>query len=112
MKIVDTILFNGEIDMLLFRLTYYDELIDHYIIVEGDKSFTNLEKILYSNIIKNDKRFEHFLYKIDFLIYPITNNNPWFNETESRNYIKQSKILNNLNDLPQHVKIIDYFNHC
>ena len=75
MKIVDTILYNGEIDMLLLRLKNYNDYIDHFIIVEADKSFTNIIKTeLYTTLIKNDERFNIYLNKIEILIYPIVSN--------------------------------------
>ena len=99
MKIVDTILYNGEIDMLLLRLKNYNDYIDHFIIVEGDKSFTNIIKNeLFISLIKNDPRFSIYLHKIEFLIYHIDNNEPFRNEINSRNYIKESNIIKNLND--------------
>ena len=99
MKIVDTILYNGEIDMLLLRLKNYNDYIDHFIIVEADKSFTNIIKTeLYTTLIKNDERFNIYLNKIEILIYPIVSNECWLNEKNSRNYTKESKIIKNLNN--------------
>ena len=99
MKIIDSILFNGEIDMLLLRLKQYDLYIDNFIIIEGNKSFTNInKKELYVDIVKNDIRFSDFLHKIEFVIYNIQNNNCWINEKESRNALYLSNTFKNLNE--------------
>ena len=102
MKIIDCILFNGEIDMLLLRLKQYNSFIDNFIIIEGDKSFTNInKKELYINIVKNDIRFSEYLHKIEFFIYNIIHTEPWANEKESRNAIHFTTTFKNLdnNDL-------------
>lgn len=97
MKIVDSILFNGEIDMLLLRLKQYDLFVDNFIIIEGDKSFTNIDKkTLYSNVIKEDIRFSEYLYKIEFYVHRINKNDPWENEIDSRNSIFLTTTFQNL----------------
>ena len=99
MKIIDSILFNGEIDMLLLRLKEYNQYIDNFIIIEGDKTFTKLNKNeLYTDIVKNDIRFNEYLQKIEFFIYNIIDTDPWVNEKKSRNAIQFTNTFKNLAD--------------
>ena len=69
MKVIDSFLYNGEKDMLLIRLLNYNEYVDYFIIIEGDKTFTNNKKDkLFIDEIKIDPRFKKYLSKIDFVI--------------------------------------------
>lgn len=64
--IIDSFIFNNEIDILKARLTYLDEYIDYFVIVESNNTFTGKPKKL---ILKKfiEKNFSHLKQKI--LIY-------------------------------------------
>jgi beta-1,4-mannosyl-glycoprotein beta-1,4-N-acetylglucosaminyltransferase len=99
MKIIDSILFNGEIDMLLLRIKEYNSFVDAFIIIEGDRSFTNIEKNeLYSDSIKHDTRFAQYLDKIEIYIFKITHSDAWKNEKDSRNAIKLTNTFHTLHE--------------
>jgi beta-1,4-mannosyl-glycoprotein beta-1,4-N-acetylglucosaminyltransferase len=44
MRVFDGVLYNGEADVLECRLTELDQVVDKFVIVEGDKSFTGRAK--------------------------------------------------------------------
>jgi len=91
MIFIDSLLYNGEKDMLLMRLMNYNDYVDKFIIIEGDKTFTNLpKKKLYIDEIKLDKRFNMFLDKIEFIVYNVNTDNAWLNEKKSRGEIINS----------------------
>lgn len=99
MKVIDSFLYNGEKDMLLIRLLNYNEYVDYFIIIEGDKTFTNNKKDrLFIDEIKIDPRFKKYLSKIDFVICRIQSNNPWENEKVSRKSIVNSNIFKSSSD--------------
>lgn len=94
MQLLDTFLYNGEKDMLLMRLIIYNDYVDKFIIIEGNKTFTNLpKKKLYIDEIKSDERFNVFLDKIEFIVCSIESDNPWENERKSRSEIIKSDIF-------------------
>lgn len=81
--------------MLLLRLKNYYLIVDKFLIIEGNKTFTNLEKEkLFINDIKTDDRFSKYLSNIEFLICDITNETCWENEKKCRNKLFESKIFN------------------
>ena len=55
-KIIDTIFFYDEIEMLYFRLTELDEYVDEFIIMECEMDFKGNPKPL--NYLENVKLFE------------------------------------------------------
>lgn len=86
--IIDTFLYNGELDILKIRLGELAPLVDRFIIVEGNRTFQNTPKIPY---------FLEHMYRIDpalvsrihchaVLDWP-ENLNPWQQERHLRNAI-------------------------
>jgi beta-1,4-mannosyl-glycoprotein beta-1,4-N-acetylglucosaminyltransferase len=56
MKIIDCFIFFNEIDLLKFRLEYLNDEVDNFVIVESNRTFTNIEKITHVDKLKlNDK---------------------------------------------------------
>lgn len=85
--IIDSFIFYNEIDLLEARLYELFDVVDYFIIVEGTKTHTGLDKNLYFK--ENINKFEKYLSKIIHLIandFPITNN-AWDREKYQRDYI-------------------------
>lgn len=62
MKIVDTFMLNGELDMLEFRLEYLYDHVDHFVIVESNVTHRGVPKTTYYSLYKD--RFEKYQDKI------------------------------------------------
>lgn len=95
MKIVDSFIFNNELDLLNYRLTILNDYIDYFVLVESKYSFSGHEKeLFYEN---NKHLFEKFQNKIIHIVlnelpykFPNINyeiNQQWENETFNRNQI-------------------------
>lgn len=65
--IIDSFIFNDELDMLEFRLELLWHKVNKFIIVEADKTFTGLPKKLYYN--ENKERFKWAESKIHHYIF-------------------------------------------
>jgi len=64
-KIIDVIFFNGQIDILKFRLSELNSFVDTFIIIESLSNFSE------SQLIKNNKIFDTWKEKIIHLYSPI-----------------------------------------
>ena len=53
MKLIDAFIFYNEEKMLDYRLNYYKDIVDYFILVEATKTFSGLDKPLYFNRIKD-----------------------------------------------------------
>lgn len=107
-KIIDSFIFFNEIDLLLYRLSILNDIVDKFIIVEATYSFSGKKKELFYN--NNKELFKNFNDKIIHIIiddipfkYPninYSNNQQWENEYYQRNSISKgiNKIINNLQD--------------
>lgn len=97
--VVDAFTFYNELDILEARLYELFDVVDYFIIVEGVKTFTGLDKELYFE--QNLHKFEKYLSKIIHVVaknFPITDN-AWDRERYQRNYIDIGlKNLNLCND--------------
>lgn len=62
MKTYDCFTFFDELDLLEIRLNELDEVVDHFVLVEGSKTFQNNPKPHYYE--QNKQRFEKFAHKI------------------------------------------------
>jgi len=67
-KIIDSIFFYDEIEMLYFRLTELDEYVDEFIIMESEMDFKGNPKPL--NYLKNIDLFKKWQHKITYLPTP------------------------------------------
>ena len=54
--IYDCFIFNNEVDLLELRLSILDDVVDKFVIIEGDKTFSGNYK--WSNFITHKERFK------------------------------------------------------
>lgn len=66
MKIVEAVLFNNELELLEARLHEGDGVVDRWIIIESDTTFTGVVKP--QHFWKNSERFSEFHDRIDHLL--------------------------------------------
>ena len=98
-RILDLLLFNGELDMLELRLAEHYPYIDQFIIVESKKTFSNRDKILYFD--SNRSRYEKYSSKIKYLVIEEDDvfESAWDRETFYRNYAIKEIVKYNPNDI-------------
>jgi beta-1,4-mannosyl-glycoprotein beta-1,4-N-acetylglucosaminyltransferase len=108
MKIIDCFIFYNEFDLLYYRLSILNDIVDYFIIVESTHTFTGIPKQLFYN--ENKEMYKEFNEKIIHIIvedFPfkvpnidISRNQQWQNEFYQRNCIKKGidVILDKLND--------------
>jgi beta-1,4-mannosyl-glycoprotein beta-1,4-N-acetylglucosaminyltransferase len=90
-KMVDCFIFYNELDMLLYRLTVLNDVIDFFVLVESTRTHTGNSKPLYYN--ENKHLFKKFNDKIihiivdDMPIPDIMKDEQWSNENYQRNAI-------------------------
>lgn len=93
MKIIDGFTFYNELDMLYYRLSALDDVVDYFIIVEATKTHAGKDKPLFFE--ENKHLYGKFMNKIihiidDQLIVPdTTKNEQWYNEIHQRDEIKK-----------------------
>lgn len=88
--IFDGFIFYNELELLEIRLHELDDVVDRFILVESNRTFSGKKKPLYFN--DNRQRFSKFLHKIIYVMVgdmPETNN-PWDREVYQRNYIAKA----------------------
>ena len=87
MKIVDTFIFYNELDMLEFRLKELNDVVDHFVLVEADKTFAGNPKPLI--FAQNTDRFADYIHKIVYIAVTDmpTTGNAWGREYHQRNAI-------------------------
>ena len=97
MKIFDCFSYLDEDLLLELRLNTLDEYVDHFVIVEGNKTWQNNLKKLRFDI----KKFKKFKKKIIYI--PVTDmpegDNPWVRENFQRNAITRGIVKANESDL-------------
>ena len=84
--IYDTFLLNDELDILELRLNTLYDVVDRFVIVEGDRSHNNKPKAL--NFHNNIDRFRRFINKITYIVvqdWPATDS--WSMERHQRDAI-------------------------
>lgn len=83
MRVFDGVLYNGEADVLECRLTELDQVVDKFVIVEGDKSFTGRAKERGSR-----ERFARWAEKIHWadFVTPVASD-PWDVEAATRDHL-------------------------
>lgn len=136
MKIVDTFMFNEELDLLEFRLEYLYDYVDHFVLVESNVSHRGYPKPIYYALY-ND-RFEKYKDKIihvlttdvpkhintsDMESLPTCNEDPFvFREQTQRlktmEGLRELKLdfedivlVSNIDELPDRNKLTDLKNH-
>jgi len=113
MKIVDCFIFYNELELLNYRLSILNNVVDYFVIVESTHTFTGKPKALYYN--DNKHMFDFFEDKIIHIVvddfphkFPNINYNEpningkigeqWFNEAFQRNAIERGLKKLNLQD--------------
>jgi len=85
-KLIDSFVFFNELNMLKFRLTELDSIVDTFILVEADKTHSGLPKPYYFEENKQD--FAKFLHKIHHVKVTLPeSNDTWVKEKFQRNSI-------------------------
>ena len=83
--IYDCFIFNNEIDLLELRLSILDDVVDKFVIIEGDKTFSGNSKE--SNFIAHRDRFKKWEDKIIYKFFEMPDFDvSWDREIYSRNY--------------------------
>jgi beta-1,4-mannosyl-glycoprotein beta-1,4-N-acetylglucosaminyltransferase len=88
MKVYDCFTFYNELDLLDIRLNELNEVVDYFVIVEGEKTFQGNDKKMF--FTENKDRYQEFLEKIIYVVVPsemLSNSNPWDNEKATFNYV-------------------------
>jgi beta-1,4-mannosyl-glycoprotein beta-1,4-N-acetylglucosaminyltransferase len=88
-KVFDCFTFFNEVDLLEIRLNELNDVVDHFVIVEGTKTFQNKPKPSY--YLENKERFKNFEHKIIRIEIPEEEfiGDPWANEQMSWNKVSQ-----------------------
>lgn len=68
MKIIEAVLFNNELELLEARLHEGDGIVDRWVIIESDETFTGAAKPYH--FLKNRERFSEFADRIDRVAVP------------------------------------------
>lgn len=89
--LIDTILFNGEIDLLEFRLKLLDPFVDKFVVVESNKTFSGWDRLVFLELPEIRKRLK-----------------PWWNKIVPYCCIREAK---NLNFFPK-PKVYDPSHDC
>ncbi len=87
-RVFDCFPFFNELDVLEIRLAELDPLVDHFVLVEGTRTFTAKPKPLY--YADNRKRFERYAHKIIHVVVddlPLDATSHWIREAHQRNAI-------------------------
>lgn len=83
MKVIDSFLFNNELDLLEIRLNYLSPYVDYFIITEADETFGGAPKQL--NYLNNIQRYKKFHSKIIYnIIRKIPKDFSNFNKPDKR----------------------------
>ena len=85
MGIIDCFIFNNELDLLEVRLKILDSIVDKFVLVEADKTFTGEDKPLH--FLENHERYERWNGKIVHVIVRDLFKDapePWVNENFQR----------------------------
>lgn len=110
MKIIDCFTFYNERDLLLYRLSILDEVVDYFILVESTLTHKGLPKELHYEKLKNEPEFKRFNHKVihivddelipnakvDLSLYQA--DDVWKNENHQRNSIDKGLKQLNLQD--------------
>ena len=98
MKIYDCFTFFNEFDLLELRLKELYDHVDHFVLVEGNTTFTNIEKPYYFE--ENQQRFAPYLDKIIHVRAQMPKHaDAWANETFQRNSINDGIVDANEDDI-------------
>jgi len=85
--IIDAFIFNNELEILLLRLNFLNDIVDRFVIVESKRTLAGADKPLH--FYNNRHLFQPFLNKIVYLEAPANDLTPWEYEFFQRNYLKK-----------------------
>lgn len=88
MKIYDCFLFNDELDLLRLRLAFLKDTVDHFVLVESERTLSGKKKPLHFK--DNRDQFKEYSDQIIHLVAPANDLSPWDYEFFQRNYIKEA----------------------
>ncbi|KAF8161240.1 glycosyltransferase family 17 protein [Crassisporium funariophilum] len=127
-KVLDAVLMSNELDLLEIRMNELDSVVDYFLIVESNTTFTGLRKETY--FADNRARFSKFEHKIVYQFlpgYPLRpGQSPWDVEANTRNtmtmvirnHISQISantmsmvIMSDVDEIPAR-HTIDLLKHC
>lgn len=118
MQLVDVFLFNDEFDLLEKRLEYLYDYVDHFVLIEGDKTFGGTDKPFYFE--ENKDRYAKYLNKISNFRFVSTDReinlarDPWQYEVMQRTHISfcldsfdanDIMIIGDLDEIPNRNKL-------
>lgn len=116
--IYDCFIFNDELDLLKLRLNFLNDIVDYFVIVESNFTFTNKPKSLC--FYENRESFKEYSNKIIHLVVNSnTSDSAWDNEFYQREYIKQGIkecndddiiIISDVDEIPNLYDIIPSYN--
>ncbi len=110
-------MFFNELDILEIRLNTLNDIVDKFVLVEGTKSKTNNDKILYYE--QNKERFKQFQDKIIHIVvddFPPYTGDPWIYENYQRNAIARGLsncvdddiiMISDLDEIPNPEKVLE-----
>ena len=85
--LVDGFTFYNELDMLEYRLTVLNDIVDYFILVEGTRTHAGNPKLMYYEM--NKERFAKWNHKIIHIVVDLKSNKSWHNERTQRRAIDQ-----------------------
>jgi len=86
----DCFIFFNEEDLLEIRLNELYDKVDHFLLIEGNKTFTGLDKPLYfRDDILGKSWIQPFLPKLNFFTCNLTAETNWEREAQQRNCIRE-----------------------
>lgn len=94
--LVDGFTFYNELDMLEYRLTVLDEIVDYFVLVEATRTHAGNPKLLYYSM--NKERYAKWNHKIIHIVVDLKSNKSWHNEHTQRRAIDQGFEQLNLKD--------------
>lgn len=121
MAIIDAFLLLNELDLLEIRLNELDPVVDQFLIIEANETFSGIPKPLYFR--RNRKRFAAFKDKIT--LWEVKDmpksDNPWVRENHQRNAIAEALkfmkckdndrvVLADLDEIPRANKVLEAVN--
>ena len=87
MKVYDSFIFNNELELLLLRFHYLNDVVDYFVIAESTRTLSGEPKPLYFK--KNENLFKSFLHKVIYVEVPNNQLPGWEYEYYQRNFIKK-----------------------
>lgn len=94
-KVIDSFLFNGEFEMLLMRLDYLFDSVEHFVICESTYTQNGKKKDL--TFPTNEHLFKNYLNKISYIVYDpdaedikISQSNSWHLEKKHIDFIRDN----------------------